>query len=196
MVSTSDDLDARLRRHHQELVRLFGAHRVSTPLSRSRGARHLIVGLALALAAAIAVPVLTLRLAPSHVAERQEEIAGFTITVAAGDVLAPRMSREQATFAAEAFYTSHPLNLPHGGPIISGLTVEGARFVGAVERVVGPCVNVFLPRPTNIWVVAVTAPAQSGWTTLRGAFLVDDATGDLAGGDLLISPTGGKPAVC
>ncbi|HEX6538390.1 MAG TPA: hypothetical protein VF155_04345 [Candidatus Dormibacteraeota bacterium] len=195
MVPTTD-LDARLRRHHEELVGLFTAHRVSTPLPRRRHTRVLVVGLILAVAAAIAAPVLALRLAPSHVTERQVEIAGFTVTVAASTMLTPRMSREQATSAAEAFVTSHPPHLPYGGPIISGLSVDGASFVAAVRHVVGPCVNVSLQRATNVWVVAVAAPAQSGWSQVRGAFLVDDATGNLVGGDLLMSPARDEPVVC
>lgn len=195
MISTSD-LDARLRRHHDELVRVFAAHHVLAPVSRRRGTRGLVVGLALGLAAALAAPVLTLRLVPSHATERQVEIAGFTITAVAGDVVAPRMSRDQAISAAEAFNTSHPIYVPHGGPMIVGLTVEGAWYVAGVQHVVGPCVNVFLPSPTNIWVVQATAPAQSGWTALRGAFLINDATGTSNGGDFLIGRAPDKAPVC
>ena len=196
MVSTSDGLDARLRRHHEELVRAFAGHRVSTPVLHRRRTRRVIVGLAVALTAAIAAPVLTLRLAPSRVAAHQIEVAGFTITVAASDALQPRLSREQAISAAEAFNTNHPLYLPHGGPMVVGLTVHGAWFVADVQRVVGPCVNVFLPSPTNIWVVPATAPPQSGWSALRGAFLVNDTTGTSNGGDFLIGRAPDAAPVC
>ena len=193
MVSTSEDLDARLRRHHKELVDLFSAHRVIAPARRRKRSRRLLAGLALAISVAVSASVLTLRLAPSPVTERQEAIAGITVTVAAGDALPPRMSRQQAITAAEAFFTSHPMSLPHGGGVISGLSVTGTWFVADVQHVTGPCVNVFLQRPTNVWFVAVTAPAQSGWNQLRGAFLVDDVTGNLAGGDLLIGPSREQP---
>ena len=192
----ASDLDARLLRHHEELVQLFTGHRLAATTRRRRIPRHLILALALAAAAAIATPVLTLRLAPSTSAERQVHIAGFTITAAASNEVMSRMTGAQAIAVAETFNASHPVNLPHGGPPITSLTVTGAWFVPNAEHVVGRCVNFYLPRPANIWVVPLTAPAQSGWNGVRGAFLVDDATGTTGGAQMLMSPARFGPPVC
>lgn len=194
MISTSD-LDARLRRHHEELVQLFSGQCVATSTRRRRTPRRLIVGLALAAVIAIAAPLLTMLWATSA-GHRQVQIAGYTITaVASGDV-PPRMTLKQAIADVEAFTTSHPLQLPHSGGPVSGLTAVGGSFVPDVQHVVGPCVNVFLPQPTSIWLVTVAAPAQSGWSEVRGGFLIADATGTLDGGDLLLTPDRNGPAVC
>jgi hypothetical protein len=187
MVSMTD-LDARLRRHHEELTRQFTEHRASMRMPRRRVNRRLISGFLVAAAVAVAAPLVSLHLAPSRGAERELQIAGFAITAAAGGERAPQMTRDQAIAVAAAFNASHPVELPHGGPAISGLTVTGAWFVSDVQHVVGPCVNFFLPSPTDLWIVTVSAPAQSGWNGVRGAFLVDDARKSTGGAQLLMGP--------
>lgn len=190
------DLDARLQRHHEELVGLFSGHCLATPTRRRRVPHRLILALTLAAAAVIAIPVLTLRLAPSNGAERQVRVAGLTITAAASDDVMPRMTGAQAIAVAQTFNGSHPVNLPHGGPPIAGLTLTGAWFVPDAAHVVGPCVNIYLPRPVNIWVVPLTAPAQSGWNGVRGAFFVDDATGTTSGAQMLMGAARFGPPAC
>ena len=108
----------------------------------------------------------------------------------------PRMTGVQAIAVAQTFDATHPVNLPHGGPPITGLTVTGAWFVPDAEHVVGPYVNIYLPRRANIWVVPLTAPAQSGWNGVRGAFFVDDATGTTSGAQMLMGPAQSGPPVC
>ena len=196
MMSPSD-LDARLRLHHEELVRLFSEHRLAGPgRARRRRSRPLVVGLVVAVAIAIAAPVLTWRLGSDRTREHQVLLAGFTITASAYDTVAPRMTRDEAIVAAESFYASHPVTLPHGGPQVSGLAVKGAWFVANVSHVTGPCVNVFLHSQTNLWLVAVSAPAQSGWSELRGGYLVNDATSSVTGADLLVSLVQHGPPAC
>ena len=196
MMSPSD-LDARLQLHHEELVRLFSEYHVARrERARRRTARPLVVGLVAAVAIAIAAPVLTWRLGSDRTHEHQVLLAGFTITASVAESVAPLMTRDQAIVAAESFYASHPVTLPHGGPQISGLAVKGAWFVANVSHVTGPCVDVFLHSQTNLWLVAVSAPAQSGWSELRGAYLVNDATGSVTGADLLVGLVQHGPPTC
>lgn len=196
MISPSD-LEARLQIHHEELIRLFREHKVGARhTTRRRISRPLALGLLTAIAIAIAAPLVTWHLGTGGTRDHQVLVAGFTITASAAETAAPRMTRDQAIVAAESFYARHPIALPHGGPQISGLAIEGAWFVADVSHVTGPCVNVFLRGQTNLWLVAVSAPAQSGWNALRGGFLVNDRTGNVNGSDLLVSPIQHAPLPC
>lgn len=196
MMSPSD-LDARLQLHHEELVRLFSDHQLPRrERALRRTSRPVVVALLAAVAIAIAAPLVTWRLGSHRTGEHQVVLAGLTITASAAATSAPRMTREQAIAAAESFYALHPIALPHGGPQVSGLAVSGAWFVADASHLTGPCVNVSLPSPINLWLVVVSAPAQSGWSELRGGFLVNDATGSVNGADLLVGPTQHGPPDC
>jgi hypothetical protein len=192
---TETDLDTRLRQHHQQLASTFG-RRTPIPvpaLAPIRRSRHrLMLAGVVALALAVTVPVLTFRLLPA-VGEGPAtvHVSGFTVSVAADTVAtAPRMTRDQAVAAVQAYLVKVGEPILPNGHTITGLTVTGASFVANVQSVAQPCTHVRIPQPENLWVIGVSAPAQAGWQAMRGGFLVNDATGSLAGGDLLVGQSG------
>lgn len=187
-MTATPDLDSRLQQHHENLIGLFTGTSPPVPdmTLRPRPRRLLLAAAALAVALAVAVPVVTLRVLPGGHGSRTLQVAGFTIVAAADSAMAPRMTESQAVAAVEAFWSRVPLKLPDG-TAITGVVVHDATFIPDVANVTKPCIHVMIPQPQNLWVVSVSAPPQHGWRLIGGGYLVNDADGSLAGGDLLMT---------
>lgn len=152
--------------------------------------RRLVWSAVVAIALAIVVPVLTLRLLPSGTGPTTVNVSGFTLTVAAATAQTPRMTPTQALAAGREYLTALGPPKLQTGQVITGLTITGATFVADVTTVWKPCIHIYLPHAESLWVITVSAPAQAGWSAMHGGILINDADGSASGGDLLISRSG------
>lgn len=194
MTTHAFDLDARLRQHHLELVRSFAAAPARTaarPVPRRRAARRLLWAGAVAAVLAVTAPVVSWRLLSGSAGTSQVQVAGFTLTVGAVPGVSPRMTKDEAITVVKRFLTDHELVFPDGQKL-DRFTVTGATYVPNVDRVTQPCVHVAIPSRENLWVVTISAPNEGVWTVAGGGFLVNDANGSLAGGDVLIDRIGAR----
>ena len=189
------DLDARMHNHYQSLVANFAIDaariRVVTGVDSSR--RRSTRRLALAAAVAIAAPLVSVRLlSGGGGAPLTFHVPGYTIVAAASVSVTPKLSREEAIATALVLNRKANASSP-ASQRITGLTVTGATFAPRVLRVWSCRAHIYLQHSENIWIVEVTAPPQHGFQSIAGAWLVDDDTGNGAGGDLQLS-RGSLPA--
>jgi hypothetical protein len=105
------------------------------------------------------------------------DIPGYTIEVAAGTAVTPRMTRDQAIAVAFSSLAQHPITSAHGRAF-TGFQVTTAVFEGNVLKVWHQCgAHWYLDSPENLWVIDMRAPPQSGVADVQATVLVDDATG-------------------
>ena len=184
------NLDARMRSHYQSLVANF-AIEAAAPVRAGAGVRphrtRFARRLALAVVLASAATIVSVRLlSDGGTAPATLHLPGYTIVAAAGPSVTPRLTREEAI--ATALVLNQKANV--SSPVaqrITGLRVIGATFAPHVLRVWSCRAHIYLQHVENIWIVEVTAPPQHGFQSIAGAWLVDDDTGNGAGGDLLLS---------
>jgi hypothetical protein len=187
---TTPDLDDRLRQHHQELERLFTPLRLaergfSRPRSRRVGLVVAFSAAALVVASLVSWQLLTNHSsAPVTSGPIKIEFAGMTITAGTPLQVTPHMSRDQALADAQAILRQLPWRLPPGGSgaRVTGLTATDAKFVPDVRNIMTRCGYLVIPRPLNLWVVALSAPPQAGWFLHTGTLLINDDNGSMAGG--------------
>lgn len=191
------DLDDRLDAYHQRLVgefasdaaRLVAAAATAPPRRRVRQR----VWAAAAVVVAVSAGLLTARMVPNGTpASITVKAPGLTIVAAADRHVTARLTASQAEAVAFASLTAH------GAPQITGYTLTTARFIPDVQRISQQCgAHIAIPARHDVWVVAYTAPPQGRWQFVRAAMVVDDANGELLGGQILEGPKASGPlATC
>ncbi|MGH2869826.1 MAG: hypothetical protein ACRDNK_19945 [Solirubrobacteraceae bacterium] len=186
-------LDIRLPTELLSIGELDGGGRRRPAARRQR----LRLGGRVAMAAGVAVAGSTVAVSVFHVGSASTatlHVPGFTVEVAASARTAARMNREQATAVAVAWLSRHPF-AAGDTTRFTGFAVTGATYESGVLKVWENCgAHWFLPEPSNLWVIDLTAPPQLGSTYVRGSVLVDDDTGQAQYADLLTSRT--TPSGC
>lgn len=192
-------LDQRLHDHHDRLVADF-ADALPRPLAQPHAAlrrRRLLPLLAGAAAVVAAAGVLTVRLLPSAPGSVTLQVPPYTVVAEAATTTTPHLTPAQAE--AAGLRALQQGNQRGDDPLhITGYTVTTRTFAPGVRSVQQACgAHISIPTAHNLWVVAMIAPPQNGLTFIRAAVLVDDATGQLLGGQILtsrVTPTGSLAA--
>lgn len=183
------DLDTRLRLHHQSLVDRLAADAARLDPAKTRRRRSpKLAWAAGAVAVAAVAGLVTARMLPAGTQTVTVNLPGLTVVSAAQVHTTPRLSAAQAQAVAYANLTRT------GSPQLTGYTLTTTTFIPDVLRIEQQCgAHIGLPAHHDVWVVAYTAPPQGRWGFIRAAMVVDDATGQMLGGQVLMGPDGKGP---
>jgi len=183
------DLDTRLRTHHRSLVDQLAADARDLRPAPPRPHRSTKLAWAAAAVAVAAVAgLVTAHMLPGGTQTVTVKLPGLTVVSASQVHRTPHLTAAQAQAIALENLTRT------GSPGITGYTRTTTTFVPDVLRIEQQCgAHIGLPAHHDVWVVAYTAPPQGRWQLIRAAMVVDDATGGMLGGQVLLGPGGTGP---
>ncbi len=195
-----DELDARLIKRHEELLSQFAVSNGHGPRQRREallrpGTR--VIALAAAAVLTIAAPLFAWRLLSTSstqeatVHDTTIKLAGLTLTVSAPPPAHRHLTAQRAIDIVQDDVNHLPAFVPHCPPSqvavgcadkpFTNVRAVSATFVGNVERITDSCGGVFQFGRASAWLVPLSVPPQDGFTTIQGAYVVNDVTATIIG---------------